>query len=201
MRQPTIAKNYAEALIELARHAGSNDERKRGEAGARAGGPVAGNDLAKWGELIDELASAMQADRTLHVFLESPRVAATEKKRVLALALENRVPLGFLRFLQALVNNRRQMLIPEIAIQYHALVDAVENRVHASVTVAREGDAAEKKEIADRLSAVVGKEVVPHFVVNPAILGGIIVRVGDTVMDGSVRKRLATLKGRMLGRA
>ena len=182
MRQPTIAKNYAEALIELARKAGTKD-------------------LAKWGDLIDEVASAMHADRTLHVFLESPRVAATEKKRVLALALENRVPLGFLRFLQALVNNRRQMLIPEIAIQYHALVDAVENRVHASVTVAREGDAAEKKEIADRLSAVVGKEVVPHFVVNPAILGGIIVRVGDTVMDGSVRKRLATLKGRMLGRA
>jgi F-type H+-transporting ATPase subunit delta len=181
MRDPTIAKNYAEALIELARQAGSDD-------------------FDKWGELIDDVAAAMQADRTLHVFLESPRVAAAEKNRVLAAALENQVPLGFLRFLQALVKNRRQMLIPEIAVQYHALVDVVENRVHASVTVAREGDAAEKKLIADRLSKVVGKEVVPHFYVNAAILGGIIVRVGDTVMDGSIRRRLATLKGRMLGR-
>jgi F-type H+-transporting ATPase subunit delta len=181
MRDPTIAKNYAEALIELARKSGSGD-------------------LEKWGDLIDEVAEAMRADRTLYVFLESPRVAATEKNRVLGAALENQVPLGFLRFLQALVKNRRQMLIPEIAIQYHALVDQAENRVHALVTVAREGDAAEKTLIAERLSKIVGKEVVPHFFVNPSILGGIIVRVGDTVMDGSVRRRLATLKGRMLGR-
>jgi F-type H+-transporting ATPase subunit delta len=181
MRDPTIAKNYAEALIELARKAGATD-------------------LAKWGDLIDDVANAMQGDRTLYVFLESPRVAATEKNRVLSAALETQVPLGFLRFLQALVKNRRQMLIPEIAVQYHALVDQAENRVHASVTVAREGDAAERSLIADRLSKIVGKEVVPHFFVNPSILGGIIVRVGDTVMDGSVRRRLATLKGRMLGR-
>lgn len=182
MREPTIAKNYAEALLELAR---------KGQ----------GSDLTKWGELIDDVSNAMQADRTLFVFLESPRVAATEKNRVLAAALENQVPLGFLRFLQALVKNRRQMLIPEIAIQYHALVDQAENRVHASVTVAREGDAAERKSIAERLSKLAGKEVVPHFLVNPSILGGIIVRIGDTVMDGSVRRRLGVLKGRMLGRA
>ena len=91
MRDPTIAKNYAEALIELARKAGADN-------------------LEKWGELIDDVANAMQADRTLYVFLESPRVAAAEKNRVLAAALENQVPLGFLRFLQALVKNRRQML-------------------------------------------------------------------------------------------
>jgi F-type H+-transporting ATPase subunit delta len=137
----------------------------------------------------------------LYIFLESPRVAASEKNRVLALALESQVPLGFLRFLQALVKNRRQMLIPEIAIQYHALVDEAENRVHASVTVAREGDDAERNQIAARLSKIMGKEVVPHFFVNPQILGGVIVRIGDTVMDGSVRRRLATLKGKMLGRA
>jgi F-type H+-transporting ATPase subunit delta len=50
------------------------------------------------------------------------------------------------------------------------------------------------------LSRVLGKTVVPHVTVNPAILGGVIVRVGDTVMDGSVRKRLATLRSRMLAR-
>jgi F-type H+-transporting ATPase subunit delta len=42
-----------------------------------------------------------------------------------------------------------------------------------------------------------GKEVVPHLFVNPAILGGVVVRVGDRVMDGSVRKRLSTLRGKL----
>jgi F-type H+-transporting ATPase subunit delta len=47
---------------------------------------------------------------------------------------------------------------------------------------------------------VIGKKVVPHMSVNPAILGGVVVRIGDTVMDGSVRRRLARLKGQMLAR-
>jgi F-type H+-transporting ATPase subunit delta len=180
MREPTIAKNYAEALIDLAQKDG---------------------DLAKWGTLIDQVSEAMQTDAKLSSFMASPRVAATEKNKIFAAALEGQVPLLFLRFLQTLVRNRRQMLIPQIAEAYHSLVDVVENRVHASVTVARAGSDADKKIIADRLSKVVGKEVVPHFFVNPAIIGGVIARVGDTVLDGSVRKRLAVLKGKMLGRA
>jgi F-type H+-transporting ATPase subunit delta len=180
MREPTIAKNYAEALLELAQKDG---------------------DLAKWGLLIDQVAEAMGSDAKVHVFLESPRVSAADKNKVLALALEGQVPATFLRFLQALVRNRRQMLIPQVATQFHSLVDVVENRVHAAVTVARPASEADQKVITERLSKVVGKTVVPHFYVNPAVLGGVVVRVGDTVLDGSVRKRLATLKSRMLGRA
>jgi F-type H+-transporting ATPase subunit delta len=179
MREPTIAKNYAEALLELAQKDG---------------------DLAKWGKLIDQMAEAMASDAKLAGFLATPRVGAPEKNKVLAAALEGQVPPLFLRFLQALVRNRRQMLIPMIATEFHSLVDVVENRVHAAVTVAKKGSEADEKLIADRLSKVVGKTVVPHFYVNPAVLGGLVVRVGDTVMDGSVRRRLARLKTQMLGR-
>ena len=77
-------------------------------------------------------------------------------------------------------------------------MDRVEGRIHASVTVAREADDTDRQVIAGHLSKSLGKEVVPHFQVNPAILGGLIVRFGDTVLDGSVRRRLATLRGRML---
>ncbi|HET9425263.1 MAG TPA: F0F1 ATP synthase subunit delta [Gemmatimonadaceae bacterium] len=180
MREPTIAKNYAEALLDLAQKDG---------------------DLAKWGRLIDQVAEAMQGDVKLFTFLQSPRIAAPEKNRILAQALEGQVPTPFLRFLQALVRNRRQMLIPQVAAEFHSLVDVVENRVHAAVTVAKATSDADQKLIADRLTKIVGKQVVPHFYVNPAIIGGLVVRVGDTVLDGSVRKRLATLKSRMLGRA
>ena len=180
MREPTIAKNYAEALLDLAQKDG---------------------DLAKWGRLIDQFAEAMSSDAKLAGFLASPRIAASEKNRVIGQALEGQVPATFIRFIQALIRNRRQLLIPQVATQFHALVDIVENRVHAAVTVAKTASPADQKSIAERLSKVVGKTVVPHFYVNPAVLGGLVVRVGDTVLDGSVRRRLARLKTQMLGKA
>ena len=177
MRDTTIARNYAETLLELARRAG---------------------DLAGWGTMISGVADSMGQNPTLRLFLESPRVAATEKNELLAKALTNSVPRNFLRFLQSLVTHRRQMLIPHIASEYLDLVDEVEGRMHARVTVAREATQAEKDAIAEQLSRVFSKQVVPHITVDPAIMGGIVVNVGDTVLDGSVRKRLATLKRRML---
>ena len=180
MREPTIAKNYAEVLLDLAQKDG---------------------DLAKWSLLIDQLADAMNTDTQLSTFLGSPRIAPSDKNKVFAQALGGQVPPTFLRFLEALIKNRRQMLIPQIATEFQSLVDVVENRVHAAVTVAKTASDADQKMIADRLSKVVGKTVVPHFYVNPAVLGGMIARVGDTVLDGSVRRRLARLKSQMLGRA
>jgi F-type H+-transporting ATPase subunit delta len=176
MRATTIGRNYAETLLELARRAG---------------------DLRGWGEMFDQVSDAMQRDRSLRIFLESPRVSAAEKNRIIGRAFEGQLPKPFVRFLQALVSHRRQMLIPEIAREYHTLVDEVEGRVHASVTVSREAGDSERESIAAQLSRAFGKEVVPHFAVNPEILGGLVVRVGDTVLDGSVRRRLATLRSRM----
>jgi F-type H+-transporting ATPase subunit delta len=91
------------------------------------------------------------------------------------------------------------MMIPAIAHSYHDLVDAVEGRVHAAVSVAREPDDSDRALVTSHLSRALGKDVVPHFLVNPQLLGGVVVRVGDTVLDGSVRRRLATLRRRMLG--
>ena len=179
MREPTIARNYAETLLELAQRAG---------------------DLRGWGEMLDSVANAVESDRRLRIFLESPRVSAQRKNEIIQKAYGGALPRNFVRFLQALVSHRRQMLIPLIAHAYHDLVDQVEGRVHASVTVAREADERDRELVTTQLSRALGKTVVPHFHVNPDVLGGVVVRVGDTVLDGSVRKRLAILRGRMLGR-
>ena len=179
MRNATIARNYAEALLELANRA---------------------KDLRGWGGLINGVANAMGADQKLRAFLETPRVNAATKTAVLRKALTDRAPAKFVRFVESVVMHRRQMLFPEIAQEYMDLVDAAENRMHANVTVAREADEKTTKLITDQLSKIFNKTVVPHITVDDRIIGGVIVRVGDTVMDGSVRRKLGTLKQRMLAK-
>jgi F-type H+-transporting ATPase subunit delta len=170
MRDATIARNYAEALLELATRA---------------------DDLRGWGSLVQSIADAIERDPKLRVFLETPRVDGRTKAAILRKALSDRAPAKFVRFIETLVRNRRQTLIPAIAREYFDLVDRAENRVH-------EADEKTTKLIADRLSKALDKIVVPHVTVDPRILGGAVVRIGDTVMDGSVRRRLGALKHRML---
>jgi F-type H+-transporting ATPase subunit delta len=177
MNDATIGRNYAETLLILAKREGQAEE---------------------WGTLIESIASAMQHDQTLKTFLESPKLAASRKIEILKKALGKRVPPLFLRFLETVIMKRRQMVIPAIAEEYRALIDESEDRVHANVTVAREPAEPERDALVRQLSRLFGKRVVPHISINSGILGGVIVKVGDTVMDGSVRRRLATLKSRML---
>jgi F-type H+-transporting ATPase subunit delta len=179
MRDPTIARNYAEALVSLAERA---------------------NDLDGWGETITEVADAIEADPRLANFLASPKVNAQGKIEIITKAFQDRLPRLFVRFLAAVITNRRQRLIPEIAIEYSLLVDEIQGRVHARVTVAREPDERLRASVEKQLSTITGMRVVPHFVVKPEILGGMIARMGDTVMDGSLARRLETLRSRMLGR-
>jgi F-type H+-transporting ATPase subunit delta len=172
----SVARNYAEALLTLARRA---------------------NDPAGWGALLRQVANTILNDATLSGFLASPRIAGDQKAAVLTRALGDRVPTLFLRFLLALVRNRRQSLIPQIADEYDTLFDASEGIVHAKVTVAMAASEADIAGIGAQLSQVVGKKVVPHVSVDPAILGGVVVRMGDTVMDGSVRRKLSMLRRQM----
>jgi F-type H+-transporting ATPase subunit delta len=177
VRATTIARNYAEALIVLARKH---------------------DDLDGWGAAINGVVTAIEGDARLRNFLAAPQVSAAEKNAVIGKAFSGKLPRPMVRFLQKLVQNRRQLLLPEIAVEYGNLVDEVAGRVHAQVTVSREANEADHRIIADQLSRAFAKTVVPHVNVNPAILGGVIVKVGDRVMDGSVRKRLKTLKARIV---
>jgi F-type H+-transporting ATPase subunit delta len=173
MRQTTIARNYAEALMSLA----SRAENREG-----------------WGRMIDDLAGGIRTNPVLRRFLESPRVSSAAKNEILSKALGDRVPRPFLRYMQTLVRNRRQMLVPVIATEYRALLDQAEGRTQASVTVARPVSDEELGSISQLLSKALGMKVAPEVTVNPAIMGGVVVRVGDTVMDGSIRRRFQLLK-------
>ncbi len=177
MQSTSIARNYAEALLTLATKHGGRDS---------------------YGAYINGLADVLERDVTFQRFMAAPQVSESKKNEVLGKALGGQAPALFVRFLQKMVSNRRQMLLGEVASEYNDLLDAQEGRVHARVTVSRELNEADRAALVASLSAALGKTVVPHVAVNPAILGGVIVRVGDTVMDGSVRRRLGSLRARMM---
>lgn len=178
MRNPAIARNYAEALF---------------AAGERTGSSEA------FGELLDALAGAIGADERIRAAVESPRVPKGQKQAILRQALEGRTPAAFLRWVEAVVRRGRTALFEAMSGEFQGLLDVKFNRVHAGVTLARRVDPALQDEIARRLSEALGKTVVPHFREDPALLGGIVVRVGDRVIDGSVRRRMKALRRSMLG--
>lgn len=171
MKSVTVARNYAEALFAL------GDE---------------------YGEQLDGVAGAIQADARIATVLESPRVSKAAKSQMLERALEGEVPREFVRFLQAVVRRGRQGLLAEIAQEYQVLLDGKLNRVHAGVTLADEPDTRTQEQVVDRLAKALGREVRAYFRSDPRILGGVVVRVGDRIFDGSVRRRLTAIQRRML---
>ena len=171
MKSVTIARNYAEALF------------------------AAG---AEFGEVLDAVAGAIQADQSIQTVLESPRVSKAAKSQILERALKGEAPREFVRFLQAVVRRGRQGLLPEMAQAYQVLLDEKLNRVHAGVTLSDEADGRMQKQVVDRLAKALGREVRAYFRSDPRILGGVVVRVGDRIFDGSVRRRLTALQRRML---
>jgi F-type H+-transporting ATPase subunit delta len=179
MKSTTIARNYAEALF---------------LAGEAAGSAA----VERYGRLLGAVAGAIQADERIAMALDSPRVSKAVKASLLAHALGRLAPAPFVRFLEAVVRRGRQGLIAEITQQYDVLQDVKLNRVHAGVTLAQEPDARLEKQIVERLTAALGKEVRAHFRADRGILGGVVVRVGDRIYDGSVRRTLAVLRRRML---
>ena len=179
MKSTTIARNYAEALV-LAAEAGDK------------------NAVELYGRLMDAVAGAVQADERIAVALDSPRVAKATKAALLERALADLAAPEFVRFLQAVVRRGRQGLLGEIAQEYQALVDLKLDRVHAGVVLVEEPDARLEKQIVERLTAALGKDVRAHFRTERGIIGGVVVRVGDRVYDGSLKRKLTVLRRKML---
>lgn len=177
MEATTIARAYAEALYAVAEREGA----------AQA-----------YAEAFDEVAELLRTQPRIRTFVEAPTVDPSEKKGVLREALGGRVPGLFLNFLLVVLDKRRQRLLLGMAKEYHAILDERMGRVHADVTLAREPDERFEEEIASGLSDRLGRTVVPHIQVDPRILGGIVVRYEDRVLDASLRRRLLGLRRRMM---
>ncbi len=177
MRDETVARSYAETLFELAqRHDG----------------------LEAYREGLDLVTGLLNESPQFRLFLDTPRIAASRKKEVLRSALNGRIPPHLLNFVLVTIDKRRQRLLPDMGREFHGLLDEHLNRAHVDVTVAQSLDDEAVERVGARLSTLLGKTAIPHFRVRPEIIGGIIVRTGDTVYDGSLGRRLEGMRHKLL---
>jgi F-type H+-transporting ATPase subunit delta len=177
VRDETVARNYAEALFELA-------ERHEG--------------VEAYGAGVEVVARLIDENDDFRRFLETPRIALSEKKEVVRSVLGGQLPAKLVDFVLITLDKRRQRLLREIAREYMGLMDQHFNRVHVEVTLARQFDKKSMKEMEKRLTSALGRTAIPHVRVKPGILGGAIFRTGDTIYDGSLRRRLDSMRRRLL---
>lgn len=180
MRSSIVARNYADVLLDLARRHGGDET------------------IDGFADSLTALAGLLRENPRIGEFLATPRIDTESKKAALRQALQGRAHELFVRFVLVVVEKRRATLLGVIASEFEALVDQVRGRVRAEVTLAREPDQALRTEITDSLRRLLSREVVAEFRVDGDLLGGIEVRVGDQVLDGSIRRRSARLRHRLL---
>lgn len=180
MSRAAVARNYADTLLTLA------DRTEDAEA---------------WLSIINETSTLYWEVPSFRAFLETPRVSLAEKRDVIQSVFGDHYPETFVRFLLVLMENRRQSLLPDIEMAARELLNERTGRVHASVTMTVDPDPQLKAEIESALGRVLDREVIAEFKKDPRLVGGMIVRVKDRVLDGSLRRRLQLMRRALIEEA
>lgn len=142
-------------------------------------------------------AQCLKEDPRLRGFLEAPQITTRQKQAVIAEALVSRVHPLVIQFLRLVIDRHRELLLPEIAATWQAILDERSNRQTATITSATRLDRATVASLGQALEHVTGKTIVIEERVRPELLGGVVVQTGDLVMDASLKTRLGNL-GRQL---
>jgi len=167
-----IAEVYARALFEVAKEQGSLDKIR---------------------EQLRQFADALDSDRELAVFFFSPYFSSEEKKDGLRRAVDGADP-AFMNFLEALIERHRMPAVFRIRARYEELWDDERKLLPVDVTSAVALDSTTVRSIGDRVGEQTGRTVELASHVDPEILGGIVLRVGNYVLDASIRNSLNQLR-------
>ena len=144
------------------------------------------------------VAGLLEDDSRFRTFVETPRIDDENKKDVIRKVFRDKAPKQVINFVLITIDKRRQTLLREISEEYSLLLDDHLGREHVEVIVARPLDDTTASVVSERLSKMLGRQAIPHIRVKPEILGGLVVRTGDMIYDGSVRRRLEGLRRRLL---
>jgi F-type H+-transporting ATPase subunit delta len=174
MPKTASAKRYAQAVFDLALERGVLDE---------------------WAGGLAAMSGALE-NQDLFGFLEHAKVTMPQKVRTIEEALPDIDPL-LRNFLCVLVSRGLAELVPEVGKGYLRLLDTHMGREQVEVSSAVPLEDSEQKTISEFISGMIRKEVVMETQVDPSILGGLVIRVGDRLIDGSTKTRLAELGKRL----
>jgi F-type H+-transporting ATPase subunit delta len=144
-------------------------------------------------EQLGQFVDALNQDRSLGVFFFSPSFSTDEKKAALKRSVTGAEPV-FMNFLEALIERNRMPVIFRIRTRYDELWEDERDLLSVQVTSAIELDKATVSSIGDRIGAQTKRTVELTSAVDPDILGGIVLRVGNVILDASIRNRLEQLR-------
>ncbi len=179
MREESVARRYAAALFEQAQRGGNV--------------AVVGDELALAAQTVAQTG-------TLRALLGQPLVTEERKKLALRNAFGDRVSAPVLAFLDLLVDKRRIGLLPEVQREFARRVLEYRNIAHARAVTAVPLSPEQTAALERSLEARTGKDILLETAVDPSVLGGVLVRIGDTVLDGTVRGNLERLREQLLAR-
>ena len=142
-------------------------------------------------EDVERLAAVLASDRGALTFFEDPTVPVDDKHRILErFAPEMGLSQECVGLCKTMIANGRMVLFPDVAQEFRRMVDDFEGKTEAWVTAGRELLPAEQQRIQGVLSNLTQKTVSLNVNVDPSLIGGVIVRIGNTIIDGSVSGRL-----------
>ena len=169
----TLARPYARAAFEHARAAG---------------------DLAAWQAALSELAE-ITAEPKVAAAMRDPNQTAAQRAATLSSLAGDAAPSAVANLLSIMADNGRLSLLPEVAMLFDQLKQAVESTVAVHVTSAYPLSDAETQQLADTMQEKLARSITLTSETDPSLLGGALIRADDLVIDGSVRGRLNKLAG------
>jgi F-type H+-transporting ATPase subunit delta len=176
-KSSSVATAYARPLLELA------NEQNQAEA--------IGKELSALRELVE-------SNRTFAEFLANPGVSEAERAQLLDRVFKGRASPLLMNFLRVLNTRGRLGMLAQVSEAYDDLLDELFGKIEVDVTVAQRLTPEGMEEVRRSVSQALGKEAVVHQYVDDSIIGGLVLRVQDRLIDASVRSQLRTLKNQMM---
>jgi F-type H+-transporting ATPase subunit delta len=167
----TVARPYAKAVFKFAHEAKTT---------------------AEWSVMLG-FAAAVITDKTMAKDLDNPQLTAEKKAELFIGVCSDKLNAAGKQFIHLLAQNKRLKVLPQVSVLFEHLLAEQQRRQDVQVTSAYQLTAAEQENLKKVLAKKLGKEISLHSCVDKTLIGGVIIRAGDTVIDSSVRGKLQQL--------